>query len=202
MNLPSLESCKHVLPADEFGTKSQLLAELGRGVDPVAVMLTCSDLSPAPDLVSRLNLGNFMFLQNPGGLFPAEKTNDGGSCIVSIAYLLNMPTVRHLIVCGHTECTTLGMIVAQETEGEKHPYLKLMKGVSDQFYATYRDRPRQEWLSIIVQENVLQQIANLRSYAHIQSLLRKGKLLFQGWIRDDQTSVITAYDPVAGQFCN
>ena len=42
MNIPSLELCPNVLPGNEFGTKSQLLAELGQSNDPIAAMLACS----------------------------------------------------------------------------------------------------------------------------------------------------------------
>ncbi len=65
---------------------------------------------------------------------------------------------------------------------------------------TYADRSAQDWLDIVVQESVLQQLANLRSHLSVESRIRDGTLLMHGWIRDDDTSAITAYDPTAGQF--
>jgi carbonic anhydrase len=200
MNLPLLEPCKHVLPADEFDTRSQLLADIGQGDDPIAVMLTCSELGYAPDQVSHANPGEIMIIQNAGGLVPAANTED--AFIKSVIYGLSLSTVRHLIVCGHTECKTLGLLLVKETQGKKNPFDNLMQCVGERLHTTYRDRPAREWLGIVIQETILQQIANLRSHAYIQSRLRQAELLLHGWIRNDQTSTITAYDAVTGQFCD
>ena len=76
MSLPRLEPCAHDLPADQFGSASQLLADIGRGDQPVAVMLTCWELGCAPDQVSHANPGEIMVVQNPGGLVPAADMKD------------------------------------------------------------------------------------------------------------------------------
>jgi hypothetical protein len=47
---------------------------------------------------------------------------------------------------------------------------------------------------------VLQQLANLRSHAEILSRLCDGSLILHGWLRDDQMSTISAFDPSKGQF--
>ena len=36
----------------------------------------------------------------------------------------------------------------------------------------------------------------------IQTRLRQGLLFLHGWIRDDETSSIIAYNPVVGPFCD
>lgn len=200
MNLPLLEPCQHVLPAQEFGKKSQLLEELGQGIEPVAVMMTYWELGFAPDQLSHTNPGEIMVIQNPGGLVPAASMTDEQPFLGSVTDTLNYPTVRHLIVCGHTECKTLGLLVSDNTDEKKNPFRMLLDSVAERFRATYRERPAQDWLGLVVQETILQQLANLRSHSHIQSRLQKGELVLHGWIRDDQTSAITAYDPASGQF--
>jgi carbonic anhydrase len=47
---------------------------------------------------------------------------------------------------------------------------------------------------------VLLQLANLRGHAAIRSRLSDGSLCLHGWMRDDETSVIAAFDPASGQF--
>jgi carbonic anhydrase len=202
MKLPLLEPYKHVLPPDEFGTRSQLLAELGRGCEPIAVMLTCWELGWVPDQVSRVNSGEFFIVQNPGGLLPAADMDDDETYLPSILLGLDMPMVRHLVVCGHTQCKTLGVAYKDRAEFKANPFVELMQGLFDRLDAAYSDRLAQDWLDIVVQENILQQLTNLRSYEHIQTRLRQGHLFLHGWIRDDETSSITAYNPVVGQFCD
>lgn len=202
MHFPQLEPCGHDLPRDEFGSASQLLSVLGQGNDPVAVMLTCWELGGAPDQVSHANPGEIMVIQNAGGLVPVVDAKDEGGSLGSIIYGLSFPAVRHLIVCGHTECKTLGVLLPEAMQRTKNPFHERMQGVSIPFQTTYLDRPARDWIGIIVQEAILQQLANLRSHTYIRSLLQQGNLLMHGWIRDDQSSTITPYDPVAGQFCD
>jgi carbonic anhydrase len=202
MILPQLEPCEHDLPADEFGSSLQLLADFGQGVQPVAVMLTCWELGFAPDEVATASPGDIMIVQNPGGLVPAAETENGGSSLASVMYGLDHATVRHLIVCGHTNCGTLRLLLKEETRRTENPLGGLMRSVKERFQSTYDDRPARDWLAIIVQETILQQLANLRSHAEIQSRLRSGKLLLHGWVRVDETSVIKTYDPAVGQFCD
>ncbi|MGI9428669.1 MAG: carbonic anhydrase [Bythopirellula sp.] len=201
MHLPPLELCQQNLPADEFGTTSQLLNEIGQGDDAVAVMLTCWELGFAPDRLSHANPGEIMVFQNPGGLVPSEDTNEPSSFLDSIFFGLASPKVRHLIVCGHSQCKTLQLIFAEEQGPKANPFHALMHRVRERFEATYNVRPARDWPCIVAQENILQQLANLRSHTSIPTRLREGTLLLHGWIRDDQSSAIAAYDPVAGQFC-
>lgn len=77
-----------------------------------------------------------------------------------------------------------------------------MEGHKPLSHHDFAARKRAMTQLIIVQEAILQQLANLRSHADSQWRLRGGKLLLHGWLRDDETSAITAYDPVVGQFCD
>jgi len=198
MRLPVLESCQHILPATEFGTKSRLLAEIGQNDDPIAVMLTCSELGFAPDNVSHANPGEIMIVQGAAAGAPLDTCGT----TASIMYSLHLPTARHLIVCGHTQCGILRMVLAKEAKGNKSPFSMGLQGVSKRLRAIYFDRPEHDWLGIIIQETILQQLVYFRSDTYVQSQLRQGKLSLHGWIRDDRTSSITAYEPVSGQFCD
>lgn len=54
------------------------------------------------------------------------------------SYGLSYSTVRHLIVCGHTECNTLKLLLASENERQENPFNKLMEPIDELFQATYR----------------------------------------------------------------
>ena len=201
MNLPPLEPCEQMFPYEEFGITSKLLNEFGQGNDPIALMLTCWELGGAPDKVSNANPGEIMVVQNPGGLISSRDIGNAGMQWGSIIHGLSYSSVRHLIVCGHTDCKTLGLLLGSENQRPQNPFRNLLEPIDAQFQATYNDRPSRDWLDLIVQVAILQQLANLRSHSEVRNRLQNGKLLLHGWIRDDQTSAITAYDPLAGQFC-
>ncbi len=200
MKLPLLKPCPHGLPTDEFGTRSQVLRDLGQSSAPVAVMLTCWELGSAPDQVSHASPGEIIVVQNPGGMVAAADMHDRGATLDSLLCGLDFPTVRHLIVCGHTDCQTLGLLLGAGLED--NPFGKLVQPVRERLQATYREGPAQARLGLMVQETILQQLANLRSHAAIATRLRQKTLHLHGWIRSDRTAAITAYDPLAGQFCD
>ena len=201
MKLPKLEPSQHDLPPSEFGTTWKLKADVGRGDEPTVVMLTCWELGGAPDDVSFLaRPGEVMFAQNPGGLVPPVDRREPGSALDTILYALAHPTVRHLIVCGHSECKTLGLLLDDGSQNKSNPFRDLMESVKNRYREAYADRPADERLGLLVQESVLQQLANLRSHEEIRSRLEVGNLLLHGWVRDDESAAIHVYDAKTGQF--
>jgi len=171
MKLPVLKSCRRILPAVEFGTKSHLLAEIGQNDDPIAVMLTCSELGFAPDHVSHANPGEIMIVQGA----PSAPLDTCGTS-ASIMYSLHLPTVRHLFVCGHTQCGILRMVLAKEAKGKNSPF-SMLQGVSKRFREIYFDRPEHDWLGIIIQETILQHLQDSKHLAdHVLPLPRQGRI--------------------------
>jgi carbonic anhydrase len=200
MTLPNLEPSQHVLPLEEFGTQEQLLSDIGHGEEPVAVMLTCWELGGTPDQVSHARPGEIMVVQNPGGVLRSAEMPEDGSAIASVGYALSYSTVRHIIVCGHTECKTLASYISQSSKDQLNAYRVLAEPVRERFMATYQNRPAKDWLRIIAQENVLQQLANLRSHEEIRCKLTEGSLVLHGWLRDDEMSTVYCYNSETGQF--
>lgn len=199
MNLPHLEQSPHDLPPDEFGTMWKLKADVGRVDNPVVVMLTCWELGGAPDQVSFLaRPGEVMFAQNPGGLVPSQSTLESAA-LDTVLYALAHTTVRHLIVCGHTGCKTLELLL-DDTKERPTPFRGLMQSVKDRFPTAYAQRPSDEWLGLVVQESALQQLANLRSHEEIRTRLESGDLLLYEWVRDDESAAVHTYNAKTGRF--
>lgn len=186
----------------EFGTKSQVVADAGHRDQPIMIMLTCWELGGTPLELSFADPGAAMIAQNPGGLVAAVDTLQAEVSLETIRYALTRPTIRHLIVCGHTGCNTLRMLLEEDTKNAPNPFRDLIQSVKARVEATYADRSAGDWLGLVVQESVLQQLANLRSHADIRSRLEQGELLMHGWVRDDKTSTVSAYKPKSGQFDN
>jgi carbonic anhydrase len=200
MTLPKLESHPYDLPAEEFGSMTDLLAELGQSNEPIATVLTCWELGGTPDQVPHANPGEIMVVQNPGGLVAAADADEKVDSPSSILYCLQKPTMQHLIVCGHTQCVTLATMLGDSTKGTLDVFRQTLESVSRRFHEFYAKRPEREWLRIIAQESVLQQLASLRGQAKIRSRLHDGSLCLHGWMRDDETSVVAPFDPASGQF--
>jgi carbonic anhydrase len=200
MRLPELEPLSDDLPAEVFGSKTELLSKLGQSKEPIATLVTCWELGGTPHELSHAKPGEVMVVQNLGGLVAAAGRNENEAISDSILYCLHQPGVQHLIVCGHTQCKTLAALLGNDANSTLDVFRQSRESVSRRFEELYINRPECEWLALIAQESVLLQLANLCGHAAIRPRLRNGSLRLHGWMRDDDTSVIAAFDPASGQF--
>src|ERR1700761_2026177 len=75
---------------------------------PDALFVTCSDSRVVPDLLASTHPGDLFTMRNVGNLIPpatAEGVSTGDLSEASaIEYSLLVLKVRHVVVCGHSEC--------------------------------------------------------------------------------------------------
>jgi carbonic anhydrase len=194
MQLPILEQCDRQFQAKEFGTISQLVRDLGKGSDPVAIMLTCSELGFEPDQLSHANSGELIVIQTAGGLIHPDDASD------SVDSTLEYLGVQHLIVCGHSECKVFDLLLKPQPQRPKLIIQEMLSNVDGRFRRVYADRPRSEHRLLLIQESVLQQLAQIRQRAAVQLRLQSESLRLHAWVRDDETSTIAVFDVESGQF--
>jgi len=138
-------------------------------------------------------------IQNFGGMVVEGSADPKVKIADSIAHCLRNATVQHLIVCGHTRCRSLAALLGKDAQERLKPFRQIRESISRRF-ELYEKRSEHEWLKIIAQETVLLQLAALNSDTSIRFRLSNGSLQLHGWMRDDQTSAITAFDPTTSQF--
>jgi len=64
----------------------------------------------------------------------------------------------------------------------------------------YQDYEGEELLNAAIEENVLTQLENLRTYPVIYSRLKSGQLQLHGWVYEIETGKVLEYSPVLGQY--
>ena len=188
------------LRSEEFGTVGEFVRSVGRGNGPVALMLTCWELGDIPDQISHVQPGDVLIVQNPAGVVPQWGQIDPGAATASICYGLNLPTVRHLIVCGHRDCRMVPLLVGGRTVDRLTEYRRILTDVRDQLDGLddrLGDRQRGR---IAVEEVVLQQLRHLRTFPEVRRGVWEGKLRLHGWYYDDRTARVYAYSPRSNQF--
>jgi len=103
--------------------------------------------------------------------------------------------VRHIVVCGHTEC---GGIKALESppEPDSEPHIASWL----EFARRARDRvlnsevPEEDRYFETIKANVLMQCENLRSYPCVTDGEQSGELSVHAWLYDLHTGRILAFD--------
>jgi len=197
MKLPALEPIDHQFPEAMFGSTSEVLHDLGKGNDPVAIMITCSELGFEPDYLSRAKPGEVVVIQTVGGLVcnGDQRVNP----TVSFGTLLNSPRLKHLIVCGHSNCKVFDLLL-QRSERPNLLVCETLESVNARFRKCYAKRPSAEHRQILIQESVLQQLAYILTRCDVEARLRDDSIRLHAWIRDDSTSTVASFDARTGQF--
>ena len=194
----------HHFKANYFASNRQLFEQLAEtGQQPETLFITCSDSRIDPTLITNSPPGELFIVRNVGNIVPARGRGVMGGVSAAIEYAMEVLEVGNVIVCGHTNC---GAIDANlHPERVQHlPFVsrwiheaEAVPGLIQERYGNLDPEAR---MTAAVQENVLVQLENLRSFDFVTKRLDAGKLKMSGWVYKIGTGDIFDYDPVSEQF--
>ena len=172
------------------------------GQKPEVLFITCSDSRIMVEEMLGLNVGDFFVHRNIAACVPpADQAEIGTTAVLEYAVLALQ--VKHIVVCGHTDCGGI-KAVDSPPNTEEFPainqwlsYIEPAKGTID---ANQHNLNATERHHAIVEQHVIQQLDNLRTYAIVQKAEKQGDLALHGWIKylDEQT--LREYQPHTNQF--
>jgi len=174
-----------------------LLAELAKGQHPRVLFISCADSRVDPTIITQADIGDLFVIRNAGNIIPPFEATNGGEG-ATIEYAIAALDIKQIIVCGHTSCGAMkGLLQLGELE-EKMPlvyaWLRHTEATRRLVDEHYGQLDKKERLDVLVQENVLTQIENLRTYPVIHSRLRRGDLSIHAWVYNIQSGAVLAYD--------
>lgn len=188
------------LCADDFGTISQFISSVGRGHEPVAVLLTCCELGETPEFVAHAEPGEVLVIQNTAGIVPPFGSDVPDSTPKAIRFAISFPTVRHLIVCGHCGCRMVPVLLSNRRPDLLPKIRRILREVRETADALGECVSEEERRLLLLQEVILQQLRHLKSYPDIQKRMNDENLKFQGWLYHEETAIVHGYDPVTDRF--
>lgn len=154
---------------------------------PHALIVTCADSRIDPELITQSRPGDVFVTRNVGNLVPAYGEMLGGVSAV-IEYAVSALKVRHVVICGHTDCGAMKGLLHPEAV-EKMPTVKswlnnahAALSVADSLAAS-EERPG-ELLRRLTEENVLLQLQHLRTHPSVAGAMAREELTISGWIYD------------------
>jgi carbonic anhydrase len=182
--------------AEVFRDKRELFSRLSESQTPRALFITCSDSRIDPTLLTQAEPGELFILRNAGNIVPSYGETMGGST-ATIEYAVAMLGVKHVIVCGHTDCGVMRALLHPESVED----LPAVKSWMIQAETTrrivrenYADLKGEELLVTTIQENVRIQLDHLKTHPAVAVRLRRGTLTLHGWVYSIPTGDIWAYD--------
>lgn len=198
-----LEAGIHHFQANYFATNRQLFEQLAVGQRPDTLFITCSDSRVVPNLITNAAPGELFIVRNIGNIVPAVERGVIGGVAAAIEYAVEVLEVGNIIVCGHTDCGAINAILDPDRVA-KLKYVSRWIAESSRIprilQERYGDLDPVARMTAAVQENVLVQLENLRSFDFLAKRLDAGALKMSGWVFTIATGEVFDYDPVSGQF--
>ncbi|MBX3188530.1 MAG: carbonic anhydrase [Labilithrix sp.] len=202
--MQKLQAGIHHFQANYFATHRRLFEELSeKGQRPETLFITCCDSRVVPDLITSAGPGELFTVRNVGNIVPSVTRGLVGGVSAAIQYAVEVLEVAGIIVCGHTQCGAIDAIL----QPERVTHLTFLS----QWLAESAQIPRliaeryghlegEARRLAAVEENVLVQLENLRSFDFVSRRLEAGSLKMNGWVFEIATGAVHDYDPVTEQF--
>ncbi|MGM0569700.1 carbonic anhydrase [Marinobacter sp.] len=173
-----------------YPLRKDLFRSLAENQNPDVLFFTCSDSRIDPNMVTGSNPGDLFICRNAGNVIPPH-SNETGGMTASIEYAVAVLHVRHIIVCGHTDCGAIkGALDIPALRGL--PHVKEWLGHCRSAMEIVRERHDidgeepldPKYLNEAIEENVLQQVQHLRTHPVVAAKLATGKIEIHGWVYD------------------
>jgi carbonic anhydrase len=194
----------HAFQANYFATHRDLFERLATdGQQPETLFITCSDSRVVPNLITGAAPGELFIVRNVGNIVPSRERGLMGGVAAAIEYAVQVLEVENLIVCGHTGCGAIDVLIHPE-RADHLPFVSRWLAESAPLPALIAERyahlDEKALLVAAAEENVLLQLENLRSFDFVVDRLRSGKMKMSGWMYEIAKGQVFNYDPASEQF--
>jgi carbonic anhydrase len=188
---------------DVFPKSKRRFQRLASGQKPLALFITCSDSRVDPNLLMQTEPGELFVLRNAGNLVPPYGAVRGGED-ATIEYAVSVLSIRHVIVCGHSQCGAMsGLLNPEQVNG-----LTSVREWLDRAETTRRLLAENcadvecnaERLDHAVKFNVISQLDNLRTHPSVAAALYRDEMELHGWVYRFETGEVLQYAPHNREF--
>lgn len=172
---------------------------------PRWLFITCSDSRVVPDLILSTEPGDLFIIRNAGNVVPPEGPETYGGVSATIEYAVEVLKVRHIILCGHSDCGAIKAAL-DHVALEQLPKARLwLSHVEDAFKFKQplnpADGPQAE-LASLIRGNVLAQVQSMRTHPAIIHALAENRIQIHAWYYDILSGRVERYDDEQQRFVN
>jgi carbonic anhydrase len=193
----------HRFRSESFRPRRALFEKLAQGQRPETLFITCSDSRVDPNLITSASPGDLFVVRNIGNIVPAIHRGVIGGVAAAIQYAVEVLNVGSIVVCGHTQCGAMDAIMHPERTrhlGFVSRWVDEAGAIPKLLEERYGELDEEQRINAAVQENVLAQLENLRSYDFVAQRMDRGELLVAGWVFRIATGDVFEYEPASEQF--
>lgn len=187
---------KEVFPGKEGAFK-----KLASGQNPEVLFITCSDSRIDPNLVTQTEPGELFICRNAGNVVPPHSNQTGGMT-ASIEFAIAALGVKHVVVCGHSDCGAMkGALAPEKLGGLPHvkEWLGHCRAAAEVVKEKHGDLTA-DHLEHITAENVVLQMQHLRTHPAVAAKLATKQIELHGWLYDIETGDVLVYNDGSSAF--
>jgi carbonic anhydrase len=155
---------------------------------PHTLFITCADSRIDPVAITSSGPGEVFVTRNIGNMVPPYGEMLGGVSAV-IEFAVAALKVRHIVVCGHTQCGAMHALLTPQSVEEMptvkswlknaHAALSVAKSLSDR---GIHDGLAEQPIDILTEQNVLLQMQHLKTHPSVAGAMALGELTLSGWV--------------------
>lgn len=186
--------------------KRELFARLGEGQAPQALFITCADSRIEVGMLTQTDPGQIFVLRNAGNIVPPHSDQTGGMT-ASIEYACAVLEVPHIVICGHTDCGAIKGAIdlhadshALDAMPHVREWLGFARDAVETTEALAQDQDADTRRRTLTEQNVVLQLAHLRTHPAVAQRLAAGTLALHGWVYDIAHGAVDAWDEAADRF--
>ncbi len=188
--------------SDVFPEHAALFGELAGSQSPEVLFITCSDSRIDPSLITQTGPGDLFICRNAGNIVPPH-VREGSGMTASIEYAVQALGVKHIVVCGHTDCGA--MRGAMNLDGLKDfphvcDWLAHSRAATAVVEHLHADDDDEQKLKALIEQNVILQIQHLATHPYIASRLAADEIKLHGWVYNIGTGGIDCLNSAAQAF--
>lgn len=186
----------HDFQTHYFNENREMFKQLSLKQRPRALFITCSDSRIDPNLITQTKPGELFIMRNVGNIIPPYGSTNGGEG-AAIEYAVQALGLKDIIICGHSDCGAMRGLLQLNTLAEDMPlvcdWLKHAEATRRMIKENYKGLEGEELLNVTIEENVITQVENLRTYPAIHSKIHNGQLSLHAWIYKIETGAVFVY---------
>src|ERR1700744_1593966 len=147
---------------------------------PHTLFITCADSRIDPNAITATGPGEVFVTRNIGNMVPAYGEMLGGVSAV-IEYAVGALGVKHIVVCGHTDCGAMKALLEPESTKTMPTVTSWLKNahaalsVAESLYERdQREGSDKTMLEELTEQNVLLQLQHLKTHPSVAGAMAVG----------------------------
>jgi carbonic anhydrase len=182
---------------------------------PEILFITCADSRVVPDLIFQTEPGDLFLCRAIGNIVPPHGAMPGGIS-ATVEYAVEVLEVRHIVVCGHSDCGAIRAVLPPDPPDPAGPAPRARRDFSNlPLTARWLGYVEPAWKFLpagvsatdipalhtaLIRANVIAQLENLKTHPEVARALAHNALEVHGWYYDILTGAVEAYDQPRRRF--